>query len=78
MTPINSRSPRDFRALAHRLVFHWRDDALRMTAIEANLQAALERVASLEAEVAELRENSVHIAELVDLVEQQLTPKRLD
>lgn len=78
MTQTGSKSPRDFRALAHRFIFHWRDDARRMTAIEAELHTAVELVARLEAEVVELRRHSLRIAELVDLAEQHLTPKPLD
>lgn len=78
MTQPDSPSPRNFRALAHRFIFHWRDDARRMTAIEAELQAALEHVAHLAAEVDELRETNLRVVELIDVVEQQLTPKALD
>lgn len=78
MTQPAPKQPRDFRALAHRLVFHWRDDARRMTAIEAELQTALALVARLEAEVDELRENNLRIVELIDVAEQQLTPNSLD
>lgn len=78
MTQPDSQSPRSFRALAHRLIFHWRDDARRMTAIEAELQSALAAVARLEKEVDELRENNLRIVELIDVAEQQLTPKALD
>ncbi|QIK63012.1 hypothetical protein G7068_07240 [Leucobacter viscericola] len=78
MTQPDSKSPRNFRALAHRFIFHWRDDARRMTAIEAELKSALELVARLEAEVDELRENNLRIVELIDVAERQLTPKALD
>ena len=81
MTQTGHKPPRNVRALAHRFLFHWRDDARRMTAIEADLHTAVERVARLEAEVVELRaevielrEHNLRIAELVDLAEQQLTP----
>lgn len=78
MTQPDAKSPRNFPALAHRFIFHWRDDARRMTAIEAELKSALELVARLEAEVDELRENNLRIVELIDVAEQQLTPKAVD
>lgn len=75
---LASQKPRrNFRALIHRFLFHWRDDARRMTAIEASLASELQDVrnqlSSLETEVVELRENSRRIAELIDIVEQQIT-----
>ncbi|QIM19280.1 acyltransferase [Leucobacter coleopterorum] len=72
MTQPDSQSPRSFRALAHRFVFHWRDDARRMTAIEAELQSARAHIDRLEAEIDELRGNSLRIVELIDVAEQQL------
>lgn len=77
MTQPDAQPTRSFRALAHRFVFHWRDDARRMTAIESELQSALGLIARLEAEVDELRRDNLRIVELIDVAEQQLTPKAL-
>ncbi|MCW2289871.1 hypothetical protein EDF60_2748 [Leucobacter luti] len=42
--------------------------------LHSELQAERERITRLEAELDELRRDSLRVAELVDLVEQRLTP----
>ncbi|QYM76983.1 DUF6752 domain-containing protein [Leucobacter luti] len=42
--------------------------------LQAELQTERERITQLEAELDELRRDSLRVAELVDLVEQQLSP----
>lgn len=42
--------------------------------LQAELQTERERITRLETELDELRRDSLRVAELVDLVEQRLTP----
>ncbi|MBL3699715.1 DUF6752 domain-containing protein [Leucobacter luti] len=46
----------------------------RSRGIRAELEAERERITRLEAELDELRRDSLRVAELVDLVERRLTP----
>ncbi len=46
----------------------------RARELEAQLQIERDRITQLEIEIDELRRDSLRVAELVDLVEQRLTP----
>ena len=46
----------------------------RVVALQHDLRVERERISQLEAEIDELRQNSLRVAELIDLAEQTLTP----
>ena len=46
----------------------------RVVALQQELRVERERISQLEAEIDELRQNSLRVAELIDLAEQTLTP----
>ncbi len=46
----------------------------RVSRLTAELQAERERITQLEAELDELRRDSLRVAEMLDLIEDRLTP----
>ena len=46
----------------------------RVVALQQELRVERERISQLEAEIDELQQNSLRVAELIDLAEQTLTP----
>lgn len=65
---MSNASPRSFTSRLHRALDP------RANRIRAQLDIERERIDRLEAELAELRRDSLRVAELTDLIEGRLTP----
>lgn len=76
MTPDSGGPLHRVAAGARRKLGRLAGSGSRVVALQRELQLERERVSRLEAEIDELRRDSLRVAELIDLAEQALTPTK--